>query len=567
MTDERGRDDDSVDSSDWLAAQFGSDDDPAHSDDPVSSDQPAVSDQPPVSDQPVTPDEPVAAEKPAVSDQPVVSDEQERPRHEPSRWAPVAHPVAEAIPIIPTVPAFTAPPEATPPVPPLTRPFLPTADAPAVKPDPPVVPAFSSQSSGGVFNWGLRPTGSEGSAADQNAPDTEALSFSEAEAEAEPSAASEAEAEAEGEPSTASEAASEPEAEPEPEAEHEGDASAETTAMGAFTSNILAAPATQILPAVAPSDEVPPDASLAGIPPLDAGVPTVAFAWEGTATELFAPAAPSASVAEPATELFGGFAVRRFVDLPGADLPSDGSGGGPDAVDELFGGMGVPEDTGRVRATAAPARSSSERPSFEKPSREKAPRSQLVLVWVAVALVALLAIAVLFFVGTRASQLAGAAPVVAVTPSVSTTPSQTPSATPTVLPVGPVAVGTYKWDALRGGECLAAYDSAWAEKFTVVDCATPHPAQMIFRGTFPGAEVADAPYPGVDALQAQINLLCTTPSVINLGAAGAYNDIQVAGSFPATAKQWASGSRSYFCFVTRSSGQPLTTSVAQAPAA
>jgi hypothetical protein len=136
-----------------------------------------------------------------------------------------------------------------------------------------------------------------------------------------------------------------------------------------------------------------------------------------------------------------------------------------------------------------------------------------------------------------------------------------------VQPVGPVAVGTYKWDALRGGECLAPYDSAWAEKFTVVDCATPHPAQMVFRGTFPGADVASAPYPGADALQAQINLLCTAPSVINLGAAGAYNDIQIAGSFPADEKQWTSGARSYYCFVTRSSGQALTTSVAVPPAA
>ncbi len=73
---------------------------------------------------------------------------------------------------------------------------------------------------------------------------------------------------------------------------------------------------------------------------------------------------------------------------------------------------------------------------------------------------------------------------------------------------------------------------------------------------------AAASYPGADALQAQINLLCTTPSVIDFAAASAYSDIQVLGSYPATAEQWAEGNRSYFCFVTRSSGEPITGSLA-----
>ena len=73
-------------------------------------------------------------------------------------------------------------------------------------------------------------------------------------------------------------------------------------------------------------------------------------------------------------------------------------------------------------------------------------------------------------------------------------------------------------------------------------------------------------YPGVAALQTQINLLCSAPTVINFAAAGAYSDIQFTASYPATDKQWADGDRSYYCFVTRSSGEPLTGSVAVAPA-
>jgi hypothetical protein len=145
-------------------------------------------------------------------------------------------------------------------------------------------------------------------------------------------------------------------------------------------------------------------------------------------------------------------------------------------------------------------------------------------------------------------------------PSSSLTPS--PSAPPVtqVAAVGPLTPGTYSWETLRGGECLGGYESPWAEEFTVVDCAVPHPAQMVHRGVF-DADAAGA-YPGVDALQAQINLLCSAPTVIDYAAAGAYNDIQFAASYAATDKEWAAGHRDYFCFVTRSSGAPLTGSVA-----
>jgi hypothetical protein len=118
----------------------------------------------------------------------------------------------------------------------------------------------------------------------------------------------------------------------------------------------------------------------------------------------------------------------------------------------------------------------------------------------------------------------------------------------------------------------------WAETFTVVDCATPHQAQMVHRGTFPATAAAPstatpAPsstpsgYPGVPALQAQINLLCTAPGVIDLAVAGGYTDIQFQGAYAADAKEWDAGQHDYFCFVSRSSGQPLTNSVAGTPAA
>ena len=73
-------------------------------------------------------------------------------------------------------------------------------------------------------------------------------------------------------------------------------------------------------------------------------------------------------------------------------------------------------------------------------------------------------------------------------------------------------------------------------------------------------------YPGPDSLQSQINLLCTAPGVIDLGTAGAYNDIQVQASYAATTQELTKGQHDYFCFVNRAAGKPITGSVVGTPA-
>lgn len=189
-------------------------------------------------------------------------------------------------------------------------------------------------------------------------------------------------------------------------------------------------------------------------------------------------------------------------------------------------------------------------------------RAQKILLGVAGGLVALLALVALFLLGTRLPDLIG--PAAAPLPSGSPSPSPSPSPTPTTLPLGPVEPGVWAWDGLLGGECLEAYDDPWAEEFTVVDCAEPHPAQMVYRGVFPpSAEgVTDDPFPGTETLQGQISILCSAPGVVDLASAGQYTDVEIGGSYPATAEQWDAGDRSYFCFVSRSSGEPLTGSLA-----
>lgn len=204
---------------------------------------------------------------------------------------------------------------------------------------------------------------------------------------------------------------------------------------------------------------------------------------------------------------------------------------------------------------SAPAPAGPPRPTRDG-SGGRPPRA---LLWGAVALVAVLLIGGLFFLGSRLpALLAGPAP--APTASETPTPSATPTPTPTTAPAGPAAVGEQKWTALTGGECLDPYSTPWAETFTVVDCAAPHAAQMVFSA--PVSTDAAAPYPGEDVILKQISLWCSAPGVLDAAAAGAYSDLQVQGTYPVSEEQWDAGERNYFCFVNRSGTEPLTGSVA-----
>ena len=195
-------------------------------------------------------------------------------------------------------------------------------------------------------------------------------------------------------------------------------------------------------------------------------------------------------------------------------------------------------------------------------------RVQKILAGVGAGLLAVILLIGLFLLGTRLPDLLGPAPAVV-------TPSPTPTPTLTALPVGPVEPGDYAWDELLGGECLDPYVDAWQEDYTVVDCAEPHGGQLVARAWFPPEVVdpenpqvgkPDDPFPGVEALAARITILCSAPGVVDLAAAGAYTDVAVQGAYPVTAEQWEADP-SYYCFVSRSSGEALTGSLAVPPPA
>ena len=176
--------------------------------------------------------------------------------------------------------------------------------------------------------------------------------------------------------------------------------------------------------------------------------------------------------------------------------------------------------------------------------------------WVAGALLAVLALVALFLAGTRIAGSLGQSP--DATPSATPTAAPTPEAAPGT-PIVPAAPGEHRWDELVGGECLEPYESPWQDEYTVVACTEPHAAQMVARGQF--AEIEGQAYPGLEELASRINLLCSAPAVLDYAVAGTVNDLQVAASFAADAEEWDAGNRSYSCFVSRASGEPLTASV------
>lgn len=187
------------------------------------------------------------------------------------------------------------------------------------------------------------------------------------------------------------------------------------------------------------------------------------------------------------------------------------------------------------------------------------PRWTTWVLGVSVGVIVVGGIVLLFLLGTRVSGGGpGTAPEAAPLPTVTVT--ATPSAAPVApQPTAPAAPGPHPWTDLAGGECLDPFTSPWAEELTVVDCAQPHAAQLLGRPVISSDPAA--PYPGEAAITAGLNLACTAPEVLSLDAAAAYPDLAWQASYPVTDEQWAAGQRTASCFVTRTSGEPITGSL------
>lgn len=315
----------------------------------------------------------------------------------------------------------------------------------------------------------------------------------------------------------------------------EGKPEAEPEAEPDLEPELDEAPPTEAM-SVAEFDDGPPTEAMA-LADLDEGPPTEAMTLPAGARPSAAAETVPAS-AENGTELIGVPGEHEIDDVFGTDKFTEHD------AEPLF--------VTRARETAT---------REPRPKRTSFTRNQKILLWTAGILLAFLALLVLYFLGTRLARVATQDATPTPTPTMSETAAPTPE--PTVRPVGPVAPGEYDWTELLGGECLDPYVSPWEESFTVVDCATPHAAQVMGGGDFP--EAVGDPFPGADALQAQINVLCTSPTVVDYAAAALYSDIVIAASYPVTEQEWADGYRSFSCFASRSSGEPLAGSIAVVP--
>jgi len=180
-------------------------------------------------------------------------------------------------------------------------------------------------------------------------------------------------------------------------------------------------------------------------------------------------------------------------------------------------------------------------------------RTTRTLLWIAAGLVVCLVLAGLFYVGTLLSAAGGGE---AAAPSAAPVETETPVAEPTA----PQPAGVHAWNTLFGGECVEPFVSVWEEEFTVVDCAAPHAAQLVYRGELAGD--AAAAYPGEAEVAAQATAMCTADGVIDVGLVAGIPDLQVQAAFPADEQQWADGERTVYCFANRTGAEPLTGSIA-----
>lgn len=150
-------------------------------------------------------------------------------------------------------------------------------------------------------------------------------------------------------------------------------------------------------------------------------------------------------------------------------------------------------------------------------------------------------------------------------------PPHTPDPGPTPLGLPPRAtptppVATVPEQPVAGiptGACLQVFPSPRETAYPVVDCASPHIAQVLSKGTLP--QPPGTPFPGTQALNAQVGDLCTAPGLLDWNWVAVWNeDVQVELRYPNAEAQWASGNRAYECFVDTYSRHELTGSAVAA---
>ena len=284
------------------------------------------------------------------------------------------------------------------------------------------------------------------------------------------------------------------------------------------------------------TEDMPPVTLFEPIVPLDHPLPTVATDYPPTET-LDAVDLPANAVLEPIAPIANG--------VTPPSTPSEETNG-IDLIDALFSSTDTSAAT--VPISALPV---SPQPKAPKPTRESKPaddaklRQRLLLIVGGI-------VVVIVSIGAFLAGRLVASPAAEPTPEGIDVPASQTTAQP---------VGEYAFSDLFGGECLDPFDTAWASTFTVVDCATPHPAQLVYAGDL-SIDGSYPSYPGDDRIGSAAIAGCSRKGVLNLKTAKTYSDLLVSAAYPISSEAWDSGDKRYYCFVTRSSGVPLDINLA-----
>lgn len=294
------------------------------------------------------------------------------------------------------------------------------------------------------------------------------------------------------------------------------------------------------------TENMPPVTAFEPVVPLDRPLPSVATDYPPTEA-LDALDLPPADISET---LVPPTASTASAVVPPA--PVSGETTDLDRLDALFSSTDTSAATIPIVTPPAGERSGSARaaradttPRETDPADQAKFRQQLMLA-VGGILVAILGIGAWLVGGIAGTPVAAPVPTATAAPG---------------LPTATQPPGDYPFGQLFGGECIDPFVDAWAETFSVVDCAAPHAAQLVYAGDL-AVDGTYPSYPGDSRIGNAALAGCSRKGVLDLSAASTITDLQISTAYPASSVAWDSGDTRYFCFASRTGGTPLDKSIA-----
>lgn len=299
--------------------------------------------------------------------------------------------------------------------------------------------------------------------------------------------------------------------------------------------------------------------------PVPAPQPTPRSAADLEATQAFHPffanelngldpAAAAATAASPTTPVSAAAATQALGFTAPLDSASATAGSAPetsatptqqtDALNALFGENNFVEyEEKLIPVSAEPVAATADAPVVVHEVPKK-------LLWSGLGIVVALLTVAAFLVGMRLPAM--------LAPADEEDPGIGEEVVDPIRPLGPVAPGEHHYSELLGGECVAEFTDAWQDYYTVVDCATPHAAQLLATG-----EYESLAFPGDYQLRVVAEQRCQSPEILDFELAKQYTDVQISVSYPMNAMQWEKeGTRHFYnCFASLASGAPMTTSI------